>query len=145
MKGTGEIGFDVLHGDKATVQDVQFLADRTLQTEDGETAWRTSAEAADNGDGDEAEAAWEPVSPGTGAAERARARPPPAEQETDDRPTKPGRTDAQENTYQDSRAVAAATTTPRSGARNRGRTAVPHKTWGRSTARHVDPITDRLS
>ena len=144
VRGTGEIGFDALHGDKATVQDVQFLADRTVQTEDGETAWRTSAEAADNGDGDQAEAAWEPVSYGTGATERARARP-PEEQPTDDRPTKRTRRDAQDITDQDSREATTATTTPRSGARSRERTAAPHTTRGRRAARHVDPIIDRLS
>ena len=59
VKGTGTVEFAAFRNNKRSVQDVQFLAGRTVNTNNGEASWRTSAEAADAGDGDGDEASWE--------------------------------------------------------------------------------------
>ena len=59
VKGTGTVEFAAFRKSKRSVQDVQFLADRTVNTNNGESSWRTSAEAADAGDGDGGEASWD--------------------------------------------------------------------------------------
>ena len=56
--GTGTVEFAAAHGYKRSCQTVQFLSGRTVVTPDGHSAWCTSAEAADAGHGDVAEASW---------------------------------------------------------------------------------------
>lgn len=59
VKGTGSVEYSSYQKHKKSVEDVQFLADRLVCTSAGETTWRTSAEAADAGEGDNMEAGWE--------------------------------------------------------------------------------------
>ena len=58
VKGTGSVEYSSYQRHKKSVEDVQFLADRLVCTSAGETTWRTSAEAADAGEGDNMEAGW---------------------------------------------------------------------------------------
>ena len=59
VKGTGTVEFSCFQKYKKSVEDVQFLGNRLMCTAAGETSWRTSAEAADAGEGDNMEADWE--------------------------------------------------------------------------------------
>ena len=58
IKGTGKLEYATMHMYKKSCEEVQFLADRTLNSQTGETSWRTSAEAADAGAGDSDDAEW---------------------------------------------------------------------------------------
>ena len=58
IKGTGKLEYANMHMYKKSCEEVQFLADRTLNSETGETSWRTSTEAADAGAGDSDDAEW---------------------------------------------------------------------------------------
>ena len=60
VAGTGTVEFATYRNTRKTIEDVTFLADRTVATSGGETPWRSSAEAADAGAGNESEADWNP-------------------------------------------------------------------------------------
>ena len=60
VAGTGTVEFATYRNTRKTIEDVTFLAERTVATSGGETAWRSSAEAADAGGGNEEEADWNP-------------------------------------------------------------------------------------
>ena len=64
VKGVAVVEYKAQMGEKASTEDVFFLADRSVTTSNGDTPWRTSAEAADAGEGDYQEADWR----GVGAA-----------------------------------------------------------------------------
>ena len=61
VKGVARVEFSSFHKYKVSVEEVQFLGDRIVCTSAGETSWRTSAEAADAGEGDTMEADWDPT------------------------------------------------------------------------------------
>ena len=62
IKGMAIVEFAAYKNCPTTTEDVQFLADRVVNTNMGETPWRTSAEAADAGAGNQEEADWQPTS-----------------------------------------------------------------------------------
>lgn len=57
--GTATLQFAAFQGFKETTEEVVFLQNRIVRCEDGETPWRSSAEAADAGEGNVDEASWE--------------------------------------------------------------------------------------
>lgn len=56
--GTGTLQFAALNGMKASTEDVVFLEGGIVHCNDGETPWRSTAEAADAGQADVDEAEW---------------------------------------------------------------------------------------
>ena len=58
VKGTATVHFAAFRKFKECEEELQFLSNRMVTTSDGDTAWRTSTEAADAGDGDGDEADW---------------------------------------------------------------------------------------
>lgn len=59
VKGTGVIEYAARHNNKEEQEQVIFLADRVVSTGNGDTPWRTSTEAADEGEGDDGDRSWE--------------------------------------------------------------------------------------
>ena len=59
MKGSAVVEYAAMHGMKATTMTLYFFANRCITSDDGDSIWRTSAEAADEGDGDDNERDWE--------------------------------------------------------------------------------------
>ena len=58
MKGIATVEFAAMHGMKSCTMTLYFFANRALTSADGDSIWRTSAEAADDGDGDDVERDW---------------------------------------------------------------------------------------
>ena len=83
VKGFATIEFAAYRNTARCVEDVYFLSGRTVSTNNGDTSWGTSAEAADAGDGDGGEAGWR-ESRARCARKRALCPPPQSDERSDD-------------------------------------------------------------